>query len=88
MHKLPVVPICRIDLFRFSEYVLTPAPNRRHYPRRPALAQEGRFAIVTNVERGMRWTRQVSAQTLRGRLILSRTQKSCGPDTPTLVSSS
>jgi hypothetical protein len=36
--------------------------NQKRDPRRPALAQEGRFAIVTNVGRGMRWTRQVSAQ--------------------------
>jgi len=30
---------------------------------------EGRFAIVTNVESGMRWTRLVSAQFERRRLI-------------------
>jgi hypothetical protein len=33
----------------------------------------------------MRWTRQVSAQILCGRLILKRTAKSCGPGIPTLM---
>jgi hypothetical protein len=44
--------------------------------------KEGRFAIVTNVGRGMRWTRVAP-----GRKRCSRTEKSCGPDTLTLVSS-
>ena len=49
---------------------------------------EGRFAIVTDVGQGMRWTRQRrSANTLRGRTMLMRTAKSCGPDAPTLASS-
>jgi len=42
--------------FRFSENRLTPTPNHRHESRRPAPFEEGRFAIVTNVGRGMRWT--------------------------------
>jgi hypothetical protein len=42
---------------RFSKIDLAPTPNQRHDPRGPALTKEGRFAIVTNVERGMRWTR-------------------------------
>jgi len=33
---------------RFTQITLTPAPFR--------CPQEGRFAIVTNVGRGMRWT--------------------------------
>src|SRR5438445_11453681 len=50
MRKLPVVLLCR---------------RLQHLPRRanqwlpsarPALDQEGRFAIVTNVGCGMRWT--------------------------------
>jgi len=63
---------------------------------------EGRFAIVTDVGCGMRWTRQrfaregiagrverlVSDHRVCGREMLPRTAKSCGPDAPTLVSSS
>ena len=52
------------------------------------LSLEGRFAIVTNVGRGMRWTCWVAARLPRRRTISTRTAKSCGPDTPTLVSSS
>jgi hypothetical protein len=59
----------------------------KYRPRRPALLRGSLWPIVTERERGMRWTRKVSAQALRGRLTLSRTAKSCGPDTPTLVSS-
>jgi hypothetical protein len=50
---------------------------------RPASFEEGRIAIVTNVERGMRWplvARKTNAFSLR-------TAKSCGPDAPTLASS-
>jgi hypothetical protein len=43
--------------------------------------QEGRIAIVTNVERGMRWTR-VAHKT---NALSSRTAKSNGPDAPTLA---
>ena len=50
---------------------------------------EGRFAIVTNVGLGMRWTRKHdSANILRGRTTLTRTAKPCGPGAPTLASSS
>src|SRR6185437_12809647 len=45
--------------------------------------QEGRIAIVTDVGRGMRWT---CWRARRARP--ARTAKSCGPDLPTLVSSS
>jgi hypothetical protein len=55
----------------------------------PALEQEGRFAIVTNVERGMRWThRGCSARFAGGRTTLTRTAKPCGPGIPTLMPSS
>src|SRR6267154_6203443 len=69
------------------------------FPSRPT---EGRFAIVTNVGHGMRWTRQrfardgiagrvgerpVSDHQASGREMLQRTAKSCGPDAPTLASS-
>src|ERR1700685_2646272 len=43
--------------------------------------KEGRIAIVTDVGRGMRWTRDV-----RRRRALMRTAKPCGPDISTLVS--
>jgi hypothetical protein len=45
--------------------------------------QEGRIAIVTDVGLGMRWTPQRQAQSLRGRMTLPRTAKSCGPGAPT-----
>jgi len=44
--------------------------------------KEGRFAIVTDVGNGMRWTRQRQAQSLRGRLMLRWTAKSCGSGAP------
>jgi hypothetical protein len=50
---LPVVPICR------TRQLLVIDPNHLHDSCRPAPSQEGRFAIVTNVGRGMRWTRVV-----------------------------
>jgi len=49
---------------------------------RPALDQEGRFAIVTNVERGMRWTHMAERNPC-GRTVFVRTAKSCGPGAPT-----
>src|ERR1700742_44496 len=49
---------------------------------------EGRFAIVTDVGFGMRWTRQRRrAAKPCGRATRLRTAKSCGPDAPTLASS-
>jgi hypothetical protein len=40
----------------------TPDPNHIHIARIPAHTK-GRFAIVTNVGQGMRWTRKHAAQT-------------------------
>ena len=51
-------------------------------------SQEGRLAIVTDVGSGMRWTLQRQAQSLRGRMMLQRTAKSCGSGAPTLALSS
>jgi hypothetical protein len=51
MHKLPVVPVCR------TQSALLKTPNQKHHPAVPH-SSEGRIAIVTDVERGMRWTRQ------------------------------
>jgi hypothetical protein len=44
---------------------------------------EGRFAIVTDVGNGMRWTQAA----LLTRALTLRTEKTCGPDAPTLASS-
>src|SRR5579864_8067483 len=51
------------------------------------LSHEGRFAIVTDVESGMRWTQWRRARFPCGRTALVRTAKSCGPGTPGLVPS-
>jgi hypothetical protein len=49
------VPQVRVvDLLRKS--AAFPPPSRAH--------QEGRFAIVTNVERGMRWTQWLQPTTV------------------------
>jgi hypothetical protein len=61
---------------------LIPTPNQRQHPEHP-VPQEGRFAVVTNVGCGMRWTLWRRADERRMR----RTAKSCGPDAPTLASS-
>src|SRR5450432_1077989 len=52
------------------------------------LPHEGRFAVVTDVGSGMRWTRQRQAPSWRRRMKLQRTAKSCGPGAPTLALSS
>jgi hypothetical protein len=44
--------------------------------------REGRIAIVTDVGRGMRWTRQCQARRAPRRMMLPRTAKSCGPGAP------
>jgi hypothetical protein len=49
---------------------------------RPSRLDRGALRVVTDVERGMRWTRGAARRT-----VLTRTAKSCRPDTPTLVSS-
>ena len=57
-------------------------PNQQYIPRCP-VSLEGRLAIVTDVEHGMRWTLPARNDEAR----LRRTAKSCGPDAPTLASS-
>jgi hypothetical protein len=74
----PVPPRKNILLFRNPKSPVYPPPSRS--------LSEGRLAIVTDVGYGMRWTRQRWARKRR-RTMLRRTAKSCGPDTPTLVSS-
>jgi hypothetical protein len=76
MRNLPVVPICR------SRRILIAPPNHQHSPARPVLEKR---ALRGRHERGggMRWTlwrRKTSGA--------RRTEKSCGPDAPTLVSRS
>jgi hypothetical protein len=55
--------------------------NQKHNFAHPVPDHEGRFAIVTNVGRGERWTRRRNR-----RLRSSRTAKSWRPDISTLVS--
>jgi hypothetical protein len=71
-----IYPVLSAKVFLFS-------PNRNHrlILSRPA-SLEGRIAIVTDVECGMRWT-QGALRRERGR----RTAKSCGPGASTLASS-
>ena len=60
------------------------ASGKSRAPFRPSRGlAEGRFAIVTNVGCGMRWTRPRVRRSSR-----SRTEKSCGPGAPTLALSS
>jgi hypothetical protein len=56
MRKLPVVLTCR------GRRALPRRANQLQISGRPAPDQEGRFAIVTNVGRGMRWTYWVAAR--------------------------
>jgi hypothetical protein len=68
-------------------FLFSPDPTQIYNFRHP-VPQEGRIAIVTDVGCGMRWTRRRQAREVRaGRKRRTRTAKSCGPDTPTLVSS-
>src|ERR1700730_13545310 len=70
----------RANLSQPDGIAVTPKSAADFAPSRPH--QEGRFAIVTNVGSGRRWTRRC-----RKTSDTTRTAKSCGPDTPTLVSS-
>src|ERR1700742_5265304 len=68
--------VAQLKIFRFTFH-----PNHLHTYRRPAPTREGRFAIVTNVGRGMRWTRAA----LLTRAPVLRTAKAGGPDGPALA---
>jgi hypothetical protein len=89
MSKLPVVLICR------RQHALRHTPDTSHIDAVPP-PHEGRFAIVTNVGSGMRWTRQHQltsdvAGVRRSRVVLTP-RRWCqggggdvgpnGPDTP------
>src|SRR5258708_35864754 len=91
-------PVLLEKIFRFAS-----DPNHFYVPAIPPHT-EGRFAIVTDVGCGMRWTRRVLLTrapfppSLKLRrtgtypveafgVDASRTLNSCGPHTPTLVSS-
>jgi hypothetical protein len=65
-----------------QEHFYLRKPESMYFFPRPVPDPEGRFAIVTNVGRGMRWTWRS-----RRRTWLTRTAKSCGPDAPMLASS-
>jgi hypothetical protein len=69
-------PVRLRKIFRFS------CRANHLYKLAPSRLTEGRFAIVTDVERGMRWTRM--APLTNG---ADADGESCGPDAPTLVSS-
>jgi hypothetical protein len=53
----------------------------------PRLGMRGVCAIVTTREAGCDGRGRSARKSLHGRLMLARTAKPCGPDTPTLVSS-
>ncbi len=74
---LPVVPMCR-RCFACRDGQITGT-----FPRVPRPIREGRFAIVTNVGCGMRWT-QVGAT---DESASSRTTKPCGLSASTLARS-
>jgi len=59
---------------------LCPSGKSSLQARPSRLRKEGRFAIVTSVGRGMRWTRQRAR-----RAHLPRTTKSCGSGAPWLA---
>jgi hypothetical protein len=65
-----------------KNFPLRASPKSKLYRTHP-VPLEGRFAIVTDVGLGMRWTRPVPKDERRG----SRTVKSCGSDVSTLASS-
>jgi hypothetical protein len=67
--------------FGISEKLLDGQVETGILPFGPA-PSEGRFAIVTDVGRGMRWTQMA----LLTRALVSRTAKSCGPDASTPAS--
>jgi len=73
---LPVVPIRRSPLPCAVGQITSTSLGR------PALFQERRFAIVTDVGRGLRWTPLARQDEARGK----RTAKSCGPGLSTLRS--
>ena len=72
---------------RAQEYFDSCLPQITLKSRAVPLPARGRFAIVTNVGHGMRWTQIAERNPLRGRAASLRTAKSCGPDAPTLASS-
>ena len=71
-------PVLFAKIFRF-----TSDPNHLHIPRHPG-PHKGAFRDRHGRRVGMRWTRVA----LLTRALTLRTAKSCGPDVPTLASSS
>jgi hypothetical protein len=91
-HAAAIAPSSDLPDGQFCDFAVQPLPQKYFAFSETQIScsvpavpppQEGRFAIVTDVERGMRWTlwcREASAP--------MRTAKSCGPDAPTLASRS
>ena len=84
MRKLPVVAIRRSPLILIYVIRLDGSRKSEVLSCRPALDQEGRFAIVTNVGRGMRWTLWRRARLVVRTNGTEADAKSCGPGLPTL----
>jgi hypothetical protein len=76
--EFPVQPFLK----NFSKISLRCTPKSNLYPL-PSCPTEGRLAIVTDAGRDA-----VDADSAFDEWRVMRTAKSCGPDTPTLVSSS
>jgi hypothetical protein len=70
-----------------AKNILVPFFGKYVYVLPSRLVQEGRIAIVTTREAGMRWTLWRRARFSCGRTALMRTAKSCGPGAPTLAPS-
>ena len=68
-------PSCQLAA---SRRVLPKTPNQIDHPRIPR-SLEGRFAVVTDVRSGMRWTRELRKTSAS----VTRTEKSCGSGAPT-----
>ena len=72
--------ICPVQSYS-EKFFASPQTQIKSIFRHP-VPKEGRFAIVTDVGCGMRWTLWRGKTNAR-----KRTAKSCGPDAPTLASS-
>jgi hypothetical protein len=81
LHKLPGTGQPAYD---FSEFSLDYSVNQNYSPTQPVPSGRGRYAIVTERRRGLRWTLAASELELRTKRS-QRTAKSCGPGAATLA---